>query len=106
MAFLLWKIYDLVALKGLFFPLPILESRSGTHPGFPYLLGGLSGTDFLMSALGVNQPRAGRGVISPGVTIPFGSDPTIRHIRYKTVFLPGEKDYNSQDLIQNNGRNT
>ena len=46
---LLWKIYDLVALKSVFFfffPLPILESRSGTHPWFPYLLGELSGTDF------------------------------------------------------------
>jgi hypothetical protein len=80
---LLWRIFDLVALKGLDFQLPILGSRSGTYIGYPYLLGGLTGADFLVSALGVNQPRAGRGVISPGAVVPFGTDPSIRHIRYK-----------------------
>lgn len=45
---LLWKVYDMVALKGVDFRLPILPSTSGTLHGYQYLLGGSSGMSFLV----------------------------------------------------------
>lgn len=33
------------------------------------VLGGISGTDFLVSALGLTQPKAGRGIVLPSVFI-------------------------------------
>ena len=41
-----------------------------------YVLGGISGTDFLVSALGLTQPKAGRGIVLPSVLIHFWEDPT------------------------------
>lgn len=60
----------MVALKGVDFRLPILESSSllfSENGG--YLLGGMCGTQFLVTARGLDQPRAGRGVVCPGVVI-------------------------------------
>jgi hypothetical protein len=34
-----------------------------------YLLGGASGTENLVAARGLEQPRAGKGVVRPGVEI-------------------------------------
>ena len=46
---LLWKLYDLIAEKGLDFRVPILESKPGN-----WLLGGTSGTSFLVQPLGLD----------------------------------------------------
>jgi hypothetical protein len=40
---LMWKIYDMVALKGVDLKLPILEPTSGSLYGEPYILGGETG---------------------------------------------------------------
>ncbi|KAK2995371.1 hypothetical protein RJ640_029003 [Escallonia rubra] len=81
---LLWKIFDMVALKGVHYRVPILGSESS--PLSDYLLGGVSGTSFLVFALGLNQPRADRGVICPGVTASDGCQhPAVKTIRYKTL---------------------
>ncbi|KAL4310959.1 hypothetical protein GQ457_06G024670 [Hibiscus cannabinus] len=58
---LMWKIYDMVAVKGINFRVPILDVGTGLPLG-GYVLGGISGTDFLVSALGLTQPKAGRGI--------------------------------------------
>lgn len=56
---LLWKIYDLVAEKGLAWSPPCLQEHL---PGFRgWLLGGVSGMDFLVAPDG--QPRALKGII-------------------------------------------
>lgn len=68
---LLWKVYDMVALKRLDWKVPILPEPSGSLPE-PCLLGGVTGTDYLVVARGTNQPRAGRGVIYPGLGDDFG----------------------------------
>ena len=80
---LMWKIYDMVAIRGLNFQLPIFGIGTWI-PNGPWLLGGITGTDFLVSALGVDQPRAGRGVVNPGQVIDFGITPAVKTIRYKT----------------------
>ncbi|KAK8499171.1 hypothetical protein V6N12_076021 [Hibiscus sabdariffa] len=46
----MWKIYDMVAVKGINFRVPILDVGTGLPLG-GYVLGGISGTDFLVSAL-------------------------------------------------------
>lgn len=70
----------MIALKGLDFQLPILESSSSPLSG--YLLGGISGTDFLVKSCGCDQPHAGRGVIHPGVDSPLmGSPRPMKSIR-------------------------
>lgn len=51
-----WKIYDMVAVKGINFRVPILDVGTGLPLG-GYILGGISGTDFLVSALGLTQPK-------------------------------------------------
>ena len=56
--------------------------------GFPlggYVLGGISGTDFLVSALGLTQPKAGRGIVLPSVLIHEGEDPTVTTISLVTL---------------------
>lgn len=45
-----------------------------------FVLSGLSGTDFLVSALGLTQPKAGRGIMLPSVFIHSGEDPTVTTI--------------------------
>lgn len=64
----MWKIYD-----GSFSSrqVPILTGEPCPLAG--YLLGGVSGTEFLVSSRGLDQPRAGSGVVHPGVDIPFGT---------------------------------
>lgn len=63
---LMWKVYDMVALKGIDFRLPILDVTPTTNTVCGYLLGGVAGTNFLVFARGLNQPRAGHGVVYPG----------------------------------------
>lgn len=70
-----WKIYDMVAVKDINFRVPILDVGTGLPLG-GYVLGGISGTDFLVSALGLTQPKAGRGIVLPSVFIHFWEDPT------------------------------
>lgn len=53
----------------------------------PELLGGVSGTDFLVIARRLDQTRVGRGVTKAGVVKRFGEDPSIKTIRYKTLDL-------------------
>lgn len=65
----------MVGQRGLDFQVPILESNLSL-PDF-YLLGGVTGTDFLVRALGCEQPKAHKGVIS------FG-DEAFKTIKYKT----------------------
>ena len=71
---LMWKIYDMVALRGLDFRLPILEPLPVTLHGEADLLGGSSGTDFLVYARGLDQPRAHRGVCWPAFSLPFSPE--------------------------------
>lgn len=47
----------MVALKRLDWKVPILPEPSGSLPE-PCLLGGVTGTDYLVAARGTNQPRA------------------------------------------------
>lgn len=73
---LLWKVYDMVGSKGLDFQVPILESRPSSQFQSFWILGGVTGADFLVAALGCEQPRAHKGVVS------YDSPKTIR---YKTI---------------------
>ncbi len=81
---LMWKIYDMVAVKGINFRVPILDVGTGLPLG-GYVLGGISGTDFWVSALGLTQPKAGRGIVLPSVLIHFGEDPTVTTISLLTL---------------------
>ncbi len=78
---LLWKVVDLVALKGVDFRLPILESKPSPILGGCYLLGGVAGNSFFVAARGCEQPRAGRGIIRPGLDLPFGSNEPLQTIK-------------------------
>lgn len=40
---------------------------SDRKPHLCVLLGGASGTEYLVSTVGLNQPAAGKGVVLPGV---------------------------------------
>lgn len=55
---IMWKLYDEVAKRSLNYSPPVLDVGSDNGP---FLLGGLSGTEYLVYASGLNQPRAGRG---------------------------------------------
>lgn len=79
---LLWKIYDMVALLGVDFKVPILESKPLPVMG-GYLFGGASGSDYLVVACGCDQPRANRSVIQPGRTYSAGESQGRVTIRYK-----------------------
>lgn len=88
----MWKIYDMVALKGVDFKVPILEPLRAQA----WILGGVSGNCFLVQPFGLNQPRAVKGVVYPSVTLFEGRpmDPSlIRTINYKTLGVtdPDEK---------------
>ena len=91
---LLWRIYDLVALKGIGFKPPIFEPLPVHYPCGPYFLGGVSGTDFLVSAEGLTQPKADRGSVYPGVTHTGGPvfEKTIRY-KYKTLGVAERQCY-------------
>lgn len=80
----MWKIYDMVAVKGINFRVPILDVGTGLPLGGS-VLGGISGTDLLVSALGLTQPKAGRGIVLPSVLIHFGEDPTVTTISLLTL---------------------
>lgn len=60
---------------------------SDRKPHLCVLLGGLSGTEYLVSAVGLNQPAASKGVVLPGVTYDTSvkPNPSYTTIRYKTV---------------------
>lgn len=66
---LLWKLYDMVATRGVDWAVPILpfpqESTLSREYGF-WLFGGYSGSSYLVSSLGLNQPKAGKGVLYYG----------------------------------------
>lgn len=57
-----------------------------SHPGipFPYILGWAGGTDFLIAAIGLEQPFAGgKGVVCPGVLLTFGTlPPSVKTVTY------------------------
>jgi len=79
---LMWRVYDLVAVKGVSFRIPILEGHLVLSNG-PWLLGGISGQSFMVQSRGTTQPRAGKGVVAPGVTLwPPLPDPVTKVIRY------------------------
>lgn len=81
----------MVAVKGINFRVPILDVGTGLPLG-GYVLGGISGTDLLVSALGLTQPKAGRGIVLPSVLIHFGEDPTEIYCDHKSAlcfsFIP------------------
>jgi hypothetical protein len=70
---LLWKVYDMVASKGLDWRLPILPS----FPTSVYLLGGYAGNLFLVERVGLEQPAAHSGVVAAGHS-------PLKSVRYKT----------------------
>jgi hypothetical protein len=47
-----------------------------------YLLGGRSGTDFLVLPYGLSQPKAVKGIVLPGFNMEFGNPKNTR--KYKT----------------------
>lgn len=53
-----------------------------------YLLGGVNGTQFLVEPSGLNQPKAHKGLVVPGVVILHGTDPTYETVRYKKALWP------------------
>lgn len=59
---LLWKVDDWLALKGLDFQVPILESSNGTCV---YFRGGVSGTEFLVGMIidPLKDPRMHLGIL-------------------------------------------
>lgn len=76
---LLWRVYDWLAEMGLEYQVPILGSWD-----ILYLRGGMSGQDFLVSASGLDQPKAGKGVIH----LDFPRCDTLQTIRHKTKGVP------------------
>lgn len=64
-SFIVSKIYDMVAVKGVDFRLPRLESTSLSING-GYLLASFSGADSLVQAVGCDQLAANRSIIIPG----------------------------------------
>lgn len=64
---LLWKIVDMVALRGIDYRPPILCSM----PIKGWIQGGACGTMFLVCPLGLNQPKAHSGIVLPGQEIAF-----------------------------------
>nr|GFB60896.1 hypothetical protein [Tanacetum cinerariifolium] len=81
---LMWKIYNMVAVKGINFRVPILDVGTGLPLGGS-VLGAISGTDLLVSALGLTQPKAGRGIVLPSVLIHFGQDLMVTTINLLTL---------------------
>ena len=80
--------------KGVSFRIPILEGHLVLSNG-PWLLGGISGQSFMIQSRGTTQPRAGKGVVAPGVTLwpplPYNNGPCNKgHQIYKTS--PSSRD--------------
>lgn len=76
----------MVGSMGVAFRLPILPPTAGSLHGEPYILGGITGRDFLVSARGLHQPRANRGSVRPGVVItPLDREYPDQTIRYSTL---------------------
>ena len=50
-----------------------------------YVLSGISDIDFLVSALGLTQPKARHGIVLPSVLIHEGEDPTVMTISLVTL---------------------
>lgn len=83
---LLWRLYDVVAQMGVSYRPPILCDTSQEERSSWWLLGGVSGTCFLVSSFGLIQPRAGKGVVVTGMVIqPTQPHPGIKIIHYKTL---------------------
>ena len=100
---LLWQIYDMVASLGLSFRPPILEDTSQCERSHWWLLGGVSGTEYLVSSRGLIQPRARSGIIAPGFRFDRPEhDITITHIHHKTLGVPDCQCV--WDFIQSEGR--
>lgn len=74
---LMWRLYDEVAKRTLTYSPPILDVGSGNGP---ILFGGISGSDFLVYASGLNQPRAGIGAIHISCDCPLS-----RAVGHKTL---------------------
>ena len=99
----------MVASLGLSFRPPILEDTSQCERSHWWLLGEVSGIEYLVSSWGLIQPRARSGIIAPGY--PFDQpehDITITHIHYKTLGVPDcqcvwissrVKDENAHNLL-------
>lgn len=65
---LLWRIYDMVGILGLDWRFPIL-SVLDQHPSRCFVLGGESGSDFLVDPCGLVQPHARVGIVLVGACI-------------------------------------
>ena len=90
---LLWKILDLVGELGVSFRCPILDDSSGSERSGPWLLGGVDGTSFLVSPVGLFQPKAGKGVVVCGIVKdPSKPDPAYITVRYKTKRLADDRE--------------
>lgn len=76
----------MVAKWGVDHRVPIL--CADTSLGFGYILGGVTGTDFLVYACGLDMPHAGRGVVALGVSY----DPSLDEPAAKTI--SGERSHN------------
>lgn len=80
---LLWEVYDIVACWGLDFKVPILESKPILFNG--YICGGMAPSqNFIVSAAGLYQPAAGRGIVFPGINRYPGDKPHLT-MNYKTL---------------------
>jgi len=83
---MLWKMYDLVRRLGFGYRPPILSSDPSGEQSPGWLLGGRAGSNFLVQSRGLVQPRAGRGVVVPGVELnPAKPDPRLTLVHYKTL---------------------
>lgn len=83
---ILWEVYDLVLQMGLDFMVPILESGPPPEQLGGWTLGGISGSQFLVRSRGIIQPRAGSGIVLPGITLGLTrTDPRLTLIHYKTL---------------------
>lgn len=85
----LWAMYDLVGQMLSDPKLSILALDATEQQCSGWLLGGVKGSDFLVRAIGLVQPRARSGIVLPGVVLHEsycrGDDPRYTLIRYKTL---------------------
>lgn len=56
----------MVAQIGLSFQVPILEEQAGKLHAYPYLLGGVSGNDYLVTALGAIKAVRALSLLNSG----------------------------------------
>nr|UJQ92583.1 MAG: putative RNA-dependent RNA polymerase [Mitoviridae sp.] len=90
---LLWKLYDMVTQLGLDYRLPILSSGRPPEQSGCWLFGGIAGDSFLVSSFGLVQPKAGKGIVLPGVELNPSQkvDPRQTLIHYKTLGVPDRR---------------